>query len=208
MRPTTVLAATFLAAFIIGAAPASGDVLIKVDKSSQRMSVFVDGEKRYSWPVSTGLSGYSTPRGSFTPFRLEEDHFSKEWDDAPMPHSIFFTPRGHAIHGSDATSRLGSPASHGCIRLSRPNAATLFELVAREGLRATKIQVGGQETTATARKRSRTRYVEEGRPQGRSSAQRAARRSHWEEIPQGSDYYEPSRTIYAPQRYYGLPGRY
>ncbi len=47
---------------------------------------------------------------------MEADHYSKEWDDAPMPHSIFFTKRGHAIHGTDYARRLGDPASHGCVR--------------------------------------------------------------------------------------------
>ena len=77
-----------------------------VNKATQRMTVLVDGETRYSWPVSTGMKGYATPAGTFRPFRLEEEHYSKEWDDAPMPHSIFFTPAGHAIHGSNATRRL------------------------------------------------------------------------------------------------------
>src|SRR5215207_5180760 len=81
------------------------------EQGHQRMTVSVDGETRYSWPVSTGMKGYATPAGSFRPFRLEEEHYSKEWDDAPMPHSIFFTPAGHAIHGSNAIRRLGSPAS-------------------------------------------------------------------------------------------------
>jgi lipoprotein-anchoring transpeptidase ErfK/SrfK len=53
-------------------------------------------------------------------------HFSKEWDDAPMPHSIFFTQRGHAIHGSYETPHLGTAASHGCVRLNPGNAAKLF----------------------------------------------------------------------------------
>src|SRR4028118_1533775 len=104
-------------------------VVITVDKAEQRMSVAVNGETRHTWAVSTGKAGYSTPKGTFSAFRMEKDHFSKEWDDAPMPHSIFFTKQGHAIHGSDAVRRLGSPASHGCIRLSRENAATLFNLV-------------------------------------------------------------------------------
>ena len=60
---------------------------------------------------------------------MEEDHYSKEFDDAPMPHSIFFTKIGHAIHGTDSVNRLGTPASHGCVRLSRDNAATLYALV-------------------------------------------------------------------------------
>ena len=93
-----LLLAPFLAAAVIGTAQA--EILITVDKSAQRMTVARDGEALYTWPVSTGRSGYATPSGSFTPFRMEADHYSKEWDDAPMPHSIFFTKIGHAIHGS------------------------------------------------------------------------------------------------------------
>src|ERR1700709_2761562 len=42
-------------------APASADVVVQIDKSSQRMSVSVDGTPRYNWPVSTGAGGYGTP---------------------------------------------------------------------------------------------------------------------------------------------------
>src|SRR3954453_222338 len=85
---------------LLDTAPAAADLLIVVDKSAQRMSVSIDGTPRFIWKVSTGRRGYDTPAGSYRPFRLERDHFSKEWDDAPMPHSIFFTTVGHAIHGS------------------------------------------------------------------------------------------------------------
>src|SRR4051794_30882743 len=95
-----------LVAFLPGfAVPASANVLIWIDKSAQRMTVSVDGAPVYRWPVSTGMRGRETPAGSYKPFRMEAEHYSKEWDDAPMPHSIFFTQVGHAIHGS--THRLG-----------------------------------------------------------------------------------------------------
>ena len=132
---------------------ASASVLITVDKSAQRMSVAVDGVHKYSWPVSTGKAGYETPSGKFTPFRMEEDHFSKEWDDAPMPHSIFFTPKGHAIHGSLETKRLGRAVSHGCVRLSPANAATLFALVKEQGLNNTKVVIGGEAPAPAVAKR-------------------------------------------------------
>jgi len=82
---------------------------------------------------------------------MEEDHYSKEFDDAPMPHSIFFTKIGHAIHGTDSVSRLGSPASHGCVRLSRANAATLYDLVQREGVLKTTVTLTGSSQIALAR---------------------------------------------------------
>src|SRR5262245_61081059 len=83
---------------LLGAVPPAADILIVVDRTAQRMSVSIDGTPRFTWKVSTGRGGYDTPTGSFRPFRLEKDHFSKEWDDAPMPHSIFVTTAGHAIH--------------------------------------------------------------------------------------------------------------
>ena len=101
---------------------AQAKVDITVDKNSQMMTVAVDGVERYHWPVSTGIPSRETPNGSFRAFRMEEDHYSKEFDDAPMPHSIFFTKIGHAIHGTDSEGRLGSPASHGCVRLSKAHA--------------------------------------------------------------------------------------
>jgi hypothetical protein len=137
---------------VLYSSAASAGVVISIDKSLQQMSVSVDGVKRHTWPVSTGRTGYATPSGAYTPFRLEEDHYSKEWDDAPMPHSIFFTPKGHAIHGSFETRRLGTAASHGCVRLAPANAATLFALVKEEGLGNTKVVLTGEAPPMIARR--------------------------------------------------------
>ena len=130
---------------------AQANVSITVDKNSQTMTVSVDGVERYHWPVSTGIPSYETPNGSFRTFRMEADHYSKEFDDAPMPHSIFFTKIGHAIHGTDFQGKLGTPASHGCVRLSRANASTLYELVQREGVLNTTVTLTGSSQVALAR---------------------------------------------------------
>jgi lipoprotein-anchoring transpeptidase ErfK/SrfK len=134
----------FLAALIaiVTASAACAAIVITVDKSSQQMAVAVDGVPRYSWTVSTGRAGYGTPSGTYHPQRLEKSWFSREYYNSPMPHSIFFHG-GYAIHGSYEINRLGGPASHGCIRLHPANAATLFALVAREGMGATTIVVSG-----------------------------------------------------------------
>lgn len=124
---------------------ARAEILIAIDKGTQSMTVSVDGHRRWLWPVSTGRIGYTTPAGSYRAFRMEEDHYSKEWDEAPMPHSIFFTRQGHAIHGTYETRRLGSPASHGCVRLSTQNAAALFALVRQRGVTNTQVVVTGSE---------------------------------------------------------------
>ena len=89
-RHLASIAAAGIAMLLLGQA-ARADLLIKVDKSIQRMTVSADGRQLYVWPVSTGGRGYDTPSGAFKPFRMEIDHYSEEWDNAPMPYSIFFT---------------------------------------------------------------------------------------------------------------------
>jgi hypothetical protein len=146
---TRVLIPALLALLISASAQAA--VQIDINKDTQTMIVAVDGDVRYRWPVSSGLPAHETPNGAFKAFRMEEDHYSKEWDDAPMPHAIFFTKRGHAIHGTDSVNRLGNPASHGCVRLSRANAATLFELVRAEGVLNTTVTLSGSSQIALMR---------------------------------------------------------
>src|ERR1700710_2784037 len=130
---------------------AQAKVAITVDKDAQQMTVAVDGVERYHWPVSSGLPSHETPNGSFRTFRMEEDHYSKEFDDAPMPHAIFFTKVGHAIHGTDSESRLGSPASHGCVRLSRAHASTLYAMVQKDGVLNTSVTLPASAQIALAR---------------------------------------------------------
>jgi hypothetical protein len=124
------------------AEPAFAEVLISVIKSTQQMSVSVDGVPRYRFAGSTGRAGYGTPNGTYHPQRLAASWFSKLYYNSPMPHSIFFHG-GYAIHGSYEINRLGGPASHGCIRLHPANAAALFALVKSEGMGATTIVVSG-----------------------------------------------------------------
>ena len=130
---------------------AQAKIAVTVDKDNQMMTVAVDGVERYHWPVSTGNPSHETPNGSFRTFRMEADHFSKEFDDAPMPHSIFFTKVGHAIHGTESEGRLGTPVSHGCVRLSRANATTLYDLVEKDGVLNTTVTLTGSSQVALAR---------------------------------------------------------
>jgi lipoprotein-anchoring transpeptidase ErfK/SrfK len=145
MRLHILLRAAFLGALLamFAVTTASAGVLVNINKTTQRMTVSVDGQHRYTWKVSTGKFGYWTPSGTYRPFRMEPTHFSTEWDDAPMPNSIFFTTRGHAIHGSYHTRRLGRAVSHGCVRLAPGNARTLFALVSQKGMGNTRIVVTG-----------------------------------------------------------------
>jgi hypothetical protein len=114
-----------------GSRPAAADILLNVSKSSQRMSVLVDGTSRYNWPVSTGAKRYTTPSGVYKPEWMARKWRSKQYGNAPMPHSIFFH-EGYAIHGTTEVARLGKIASHGCVRLHPDNAAKLFDLVQKQ----------------------------------------------------------------------------
>ena len=107
-------------------------ILININKAKQKMTVFVDGIEKYHWPVSTGRAGYSTPSGTYTATSMNEIWYSKEWDNSPMPHSIFFIKDGHAIHGS-----------YGCVRISPENATTLYALVKQNGLANTQVVLTG-----------------------------------------------------------------
>ena len=133
------LAACALSAVVWGSAAHAGAV-VQIDKSSQRMSVSIDGAMRYNWPVSTGRNGYGTPSGTFHPQSMARYYSSRKYYNAPMPHAIFFY-YGFAIHGTNNISQLGGPASHGCVRLHPAHAAALFALVRRSGPHNTTIEI-------------------------------------------------------------------
>ena len=119
-----------LIAMMLFATPVMAQTDITISKSRQRMIVH-SSEGSYSWPVSTARRGYYTPTGTFHPYSLQPMHYSRKYDNAPMPHSIFFSG-GYAIHATPHTGNLGRPASHGCVRLSPGNAATLYGIVSRD----------------------------------------------------------------------------
>jgi lipoprotein-anchoring transpeptidase ErfK/SrfK len=141
-------AAAMFALSLFASGASRADIVVTVDKATQRMTVMVDGEHRYSWPVSTGLGG--TPSGTFRPQVLSRNHRSRLFNNAPMPYAIFYS--GHyAIHGTTAISQLGARASKGCVRLHPSNAAVLFALVQRRGLASTRIVIQDSQVQASRR---------------------------------------------------------
>ena len=115
---------------MLASMPAVAETNITISKSHQLMQVDSDYGS-YQWRVSTARKGYYTPTGTFHPYSLQLMHYSKKYDNAPMPHSIFFSG-GYAIHATPHTGNLGRPASHGCVRLSPSNAATLYSIVKQD----------------------------------------------------------------------------
>jgi lipoprotein-anchoring transpeptidase ErfK/SrfK len=125
-------------AFVTTNAWASTGLVARIEISNQTMSVYENGALVYSWRVSTAGRGYRTPVGTYRPTRMHRMWYSRKYDNAPMPHSIFFRG-GYAIHGTNHIKSLGRPASHGCVRLHPDNARILFNLVKAYGSGATQI---------------------------------------------------------------------
>ncbi len=125
---------------LLTTASALAGIVAKVDLGDQVMNVYVDGKLKHSWSIASGRRGYETPTGRYRPTRLEREWYSRQYDDAPMPYSVFFSG-GYAIHGG--YGRVGRPASHGCIRLNTGNAATFYKLVEGHGAGSTRIEIEG-----------------------------------------------------------------
>ncbi len=129
-----LIVAAFLSAGFLSAPVAQARVDIRINLASQSMTVTSPDGATHRWAISSGRSGYRTPTGVYSAKRLARMHYSSKYDDAPMPHSIFFSG-GYAIHGTGSVGLLGRPASHGCVRLAPGNAARLFAMVRAHGAR-------------------------------------------------------------------------
>jgi len=128
-----------IVSFVFFASEANAEIDIVVDISDQTMYVETPLDA-YEWPVSTGRTGYRTPTGVFQPYMMKKMHYSSKYENAPMPNSIFFYG-GYAIHATNAVNRLGSPASHGCVRLHPQNAKWLFRMIQEYGKENTFIYI-------------------------------------------------------------------
>jgi lipoprotein-anchoring transpeptidase ErfK/SrfK len=189
-------------------------ILIKIDKTNQKMTIFLGGVKKYEWPVSTGKGGYSTPSGTYTATSMNEIWYSKQWDNAPMPHSIFFIKDGHAIHGSNEVKNLGKPVSHGCVRISPDNAATLYAMVAKNGLENTQVVLTGVtpggESKVVSRAGGKSRYGQAAPgwyPPGDNYYTQAAAQRGLFGRSFGGPYYNQAQGNYGPPTiYYGPRG--
>jgi lipoprotein-anchoring transpeptidase ErfK/SrfK len=127
-------------AMLPSAAVARPVLVARIDISSQTMTVSRNGAVLDRWKVSTAGEGYRTPLGRYRPTRMHRMWYSKKYDNSPMPFSIFFQG-GYAIHGTGSIKRLGTPASHGCVRLHPSNAARLYALVKQAGPGNTSIVI-------------------------------------------------------------------
>lgn len=118
----------------------AAEIVVRIDLSDQEMTVSVDETQQAIWPVSTARPGKFTPTGLYRVQSMKRMHYSTLYNNAPMPHSLFFSGN-FAIHGTTEVERLGRPASAGCVRLHPDNARTLFELILEHGRQNTLIDI-------------------------------------------------------------------
>lgn len=100
-----------------------GPLLLVVSLKSQRVIIYRNGIPIGISTASTGRRGYETPTGVFTVLQRRVEHYSRKYDNAPMPYMQRLTWRGIALHGGNLP---GYPASHGCIRLPTQFARLLY----------------------------------------------------------------------------------
>jgi lipoprotein-anchoring transpeptidase ErfK/SrfK len=138
----TILAAAAATLFFqfSPAAAEAANLVANISIGSQTMTVSENGFVKYRWKVSTARNGYVTPTGSWSAKWLSRDHRSRKYDNAPMPFAVFFNG-GYAVHGTFDLKRLGTPASHGCVRLEPKNAAQFFSMAQETGLSNTRVVI-------------------------------------------------------------------
>lgn len=174
---------------------------VSISLTSQTMTVQEHGKTKHVWRISSGRKGYYTPTGSYRPQWMTRMHYSKKYDNAPMPHSVFFH-KGYAIHATYATGALGRPASHGCIRLAPSNAKKFYQLVGRHGKAHTRISITGSTPKRVYAKRKKTQrktYAVSGgsywKPQNPAPARKYKPRKQPTAEPSYSySYYKPKYT--------------
>lgn len=154
--------------------PLPPTLVARINLPTQTMTVVANGKTIHTWRVSSGAPGYATPPGTFRPGWMAKNWRSRQYDDAPMPYSVFFNG-GIAVHGTMNPGSLGRAASHGCVRLATSNAAVFFNLVSRHGMDRTRIIVQGPQPSGRS-----DMVASRARPRG----QRAS--NEWVYVQQGS----------------------
>lgn len=108
-----------------------GTVSVVVSIASQRAYVYRDSRLIGLSTVSTGAPGHDTPVGAYPILQKKVAHRSNLYNDAPMPYMQRLTWDGVALHAGRIP---GYPASHGCVRLPRAFAQTLFRATSIDSL--------------------------------------------------------------------------
>ena len=133
-----------MAAGDLMAQDAATKLRIDLNIPALRIDVYEGRELVKRYPVAVGQLGHDTPEGSFTISRAEWNPWwrpppGRDWTrgkkvtppgpDNPMGCvKLFFAPL-YYIHGTPDETSLGSPASHGCVRMLNKDVIELATLI-------------------------------------------------------------------------------
>ncbi|MES2135314.1 MAG: L,D-transpeptidase family protein [Patescibacteria group bacterium] len=108
---------------------------IIIDRLEEMLYAY-DGDTLFmEQPISVGLEGTPTPRGTFTVYAMTPSRYmqgpipgvsDQEYDLPGVPWNLYFTVDGAVIHGAYWHDRFGEPWSHGCVNLPPEKAKELY----------------------------------------------------------------------------------
>lgn len=114
------------------AAIARAEVRVDISLAAQKLTLKEGDAEPRVFTISSGKKGFRTPAGCFIVDQTMRMAYSSKYGGSPMPFSVFFKGgTKYATHGTSHLDQLGSPASHGCVRLHPDNARIVFETVRR-----------------------------------------------------------------------------
>lgn len=95
----------------------TGARVMCADKSKGVLYYVKNGEVVRTFAARFGRTGYATVEGQFSVTRKVKDEVSRQYNDAPMPYSMYFYG-GQAVHYSgDFAANTNPQGSHGCINV-------------------------------------------------------------------------------------------
>ena len=149
--------------------PPDPDLRIEVNIPAGRLDLYQYGTLTKSYPVSVGYAPYHTPVGKFEMHRViwnpwwhppESEWAAKRTKTAPGPSNPMGRAKLHLteliyIHGTIARSKLGRPASHGCIRMANESVLELARIVAEHTAALDTVTIRKLEKNSTANREVR-----------------------------------------------------
>lgn len=114
--------------------PGGGEVWVDVNLSAQYMTIYQADNVLLELYISSGTPGWETPTGTFYVNRMlvSDDMVGtasgESWYVPDVPHAMYFTNEGHAMHGTYWHNNFGVPMSHGCVNMPEWAAAYLFDI--------------------------------------------------------------------------------
>ena len=136
-HPKAAVSAKVATAEPAPAAPAVSTRRIVVSLEDRRLALLEDGQVRQIYTVAVGKDSTPSPTGTFTIVkRVENPTYYREGKVVPPgPNNpvgdrwMGLSKAGYGIHGTNAPKSIGKAASHGCIRMARPDLEQLFAQV-------------------------------------------------------------------------------